>query len=243
MINKSILLNVILIFTIIFGYFYFENKKQGLIQVSQNTNKVSTISNNNLDQLESLNNQIISLKEKLDEANKKIASLNNNQNVLNNTREQITSSLKELDDVKTEIKKHQLTTDIVSQIEKERSQISSAQKKIDELTKYFRERSMKEINQIVEEIDTTFGDLVGSTVFTPFMPIVAMPALASNNEKLDRSCKNVGRILKEEVQIFGEQISLHDEKSQKIYNDYCVKGFQQIMKERFEELQKPVKSN
>jgi len=98
MINKSILLNVVLVFVIIFGYFYFENTKNN---PSTNFSTISTTSNvsrvgNDLTQLESLNNQVIELKQKLDSANKELATLKNQDAVLASTKEEIKNQLKSL---------------------------------------------------------------------------------------------------------------------------------------------------
>jgi len=122
MINKSILLNVVLVFVIIFGYFYFENTKNN---PSANFSTISTTSDvskvgRDLNQLESLNNQVIDLKQELDAANKQLASLKNQDTVLASTREEIKKSIKELDQVKSEISKVKKTSDLIAQIKAEK---------------------------------------------------------------------------------------------------------------------------
>ena len=114
MINKSILLNVVLVFVIIFGYFYFESTKNNTSANFSTVIKSSDVSSIGTDiaQLESLNNQVIDLRQKLDKANKELASLKNQDTVLASTREEIKKSIKELDQVKSEISKVKKTSDL-----------------------------------------------------------------------------------------------------------------------------------
>ena len=232
MINKSILLNVVLIFAIIFGYFYFENTKNN---PSANLSTISTISNvskvgSDLTQLDSLNNQVIDLKQKLDAANKELASLKNQDTVLASTREEIKKSIEELDQVKSEISKVKKTSDLIAQIEAEKDQIIQAQNKVKELTKYFEDRSKTEIQLLLKEAETAYQDMVGSSVLTPAIPVIGLPVLALSNQNLDKICSNVSRMLSEEEKLLGKRVSLNAQESDK-YNEICIKGIKGKLQE------------
>src|SRR6056300_1664616 len=209
MINKSILLNVVLIFVIIFGYFYFENTKNN---PSANLSTISTPSNvskvgSDLIQLESLNNQVIDLKQKLDAANKQLASLKNQDTVLASTREEIKKSFKELDQVKSKISKIKKTSDLIAQIEAKKNQITQAQTKVKELTKYFEDRSKTEIQLLLKDAETAYQDIVSSSVMTPAVPVLGLPILALSNQNLERNCNNISRMLLEEEKLLGKRVS------------------------------------
>jgi len=232
MINKSILLNVVLIFVIIFGYFYFENTKNN---PSANLSTISTPSNvskvgSDLIQLESLNNQVIDLKQKLDAANKELASLKNQDTVLASTREEIKKSIKELDQMKSEISKVKKTSDLIAQIEAEKKQIIQAQTKVKELTKYFEDRSKTEIQLLLKDAETAFQDMVSSSVMTPAVPVLGLPILALSNQNLERNCNNISRMLLEEEKLLGKKVSLNTQENNK-YNEICIKGIKGKLQE------------
>jgi len=232
MINKSILLNVVLIFVIIFGYFYFENTKNN---PSANLSTISTPSNvskvgSDLIQLESLNNQVIDLKQKLDAANKELASLKNQDTVLASTREEIKKSIKELDQMKSEISKVKKTSDLIAQIEAEKNQIIQAQTKVKELTKYFEDRSKTEIQLLLKDAETAFQDMVSSSVMTPAVPVLGLPILALSNQNLERNCNNISRMLLEEEKLLGKKVSLNTQENNK-YNEICIKGIKGKLQE------------
>ena len=232
MINKSILLNVFLVFVIIFGYFYFENTQNN---PSANLSTISTTSNvskvgSDLTQLESLNNQVIDLKQKLDAANKELASLKNQDTVLASTREEIKKSIKELDQVKSEISKVKKTSDLIAQIESEKNQIIKAQNKVKELTKYFEERSKTEIQLLLNEAEVAHQDIVGSSVITPAIPVIGLPVLVLSNQNLEKVCSNISRMLSEEEKLLGKRVSLNTQESNK-YNEICIKGIKGKLQE------------
>ena len=238
MINKSILLNVVLIFVIIFGYFYFESSKNN---PSSNFTTISTSSNvskvgSDLTQLESLNNQVIDLKQKLDAANKELASLKNQDTVLASTREEIKKSIKELDQVKSEISKIKRTSDLITQIEIEKNQIIQAQTKVKELTKYFKDRSKTEIQLLLNDAEVAYQDIVGSSVMTPAVPILGLPIIALSSQNLDKACSNISRMLSEEEKLLGKRVSLDTQESNK-YNEICIRG----IKGKLQENLKPAK--
>ena len=232
MTNKSILLNVVLVFVIIFGYFYFENTKNNpsanfsTIPTTSDVSKVGRDSN----QLESLNNQVIDLKEKLDSANKELASLKNQDTVLASTREEIKKSIKELDQVKSEISKVKKTSDLIAQIEAEKNQILEAQTKVEELTKYFEDRSKTEIQLLLKDAETAYQDIVGSSVITPAIPVIGLPVLALSNQNLDKACFNISRMLSEEEKLLGKRVSLDTQENIK-YNKICIKGIKGKLQE------------
>jgi len=232
MINKSILLNVVLVFVIIFGYFYFENTKNNpsakfsTISTTSNVSKVGS----GLTQLESLNNQVIDLKQKLDAANKELASLKNQDTVLASTREEIKKSIKELDQVKSEISKVKKTSDLIAQIEAEKNQITQAQTKVKELTKYFEDRSKTEIQLLLKDAETAYQDMVSSSVMTPAVPVLGLPILALSNQNLERNCNNISRMLLEEEKLLGKRVSLNTQESNK-YNEICIKGIKGKLQE------------
>ena len=232
MINKSILLNVVLIFVIIFGYFYFENTKNN---PSANLATISTPSDvsrvkSDLTHLESLNNQVIDLKQKLDAANKELASLKNQDTVLASTREEIKKSIKELDQMKSEISKVKKTSDLIAQIEAEKNQIIQAQTKVKELTKYFEDRSKTEIQLLLKDAETAFQDMVSSSVMTPAVPVLGLPILALSNQNLERNCNNISRMLLEEEKLLGKKVSLNTQENNK-YNEICIKGIKGKLQE------------
>ena len=232
MINKSIFLNVVLVFVIIFGYFYFENTKNN---PSANLSSISTTSNvskveSDLTQLESLNNQVIDLKQKLDASNQELASLKNQDTVLASTREEIKKSIKELEQVKSEISKVKNTSDLIAQIEAEKNQIIQAQTKVKELTKYFEDRSKTEIQLLLKDAETAYQDIVGSSVITPAIPVIGLPVLALSNQNLDKVCSNISRMLSEEEKLLGKRVSLNAQESNK-YNEICIKGIKGKLQE------------
>jgi len=232
MINKSILLNVVLVFVIIFGYFYFENTKNN---PSANFSTISTTSDvskvgSDLTQLESLNNQVIDLKQKLDAAKQELASLKNQDTVLASTREEIKKSIKELDHVKSEISKVKKTSDLIAQIEAEKDQIIKAQTKVKELTKYFEDRSKMEIKLLLKDAEVAYQDIVGSSVITPAIPVIGLPILALSNQNLDKICSNISRMLSEEEKLLGKRVSLDTQESYK-YNEICIKGIKGKLQE------------
>jgi len=233
MINKSILLNVVLVFIIIFGYFYFENTKNNR---SANFSTISTTSDvskvgSDLTQLESLNNQVIDLKQELDAANKELASLKNQDTVLASTREEIKKSIKELDQVKSEISKVKKTSDLIAQIEAEKDQILKAQTKVKELTKYFEDRSKTEIQLLLKDAENFYQDIVGSSVISPAIPVIGLPVLALSNQNLDKVCSNISRMLSEEEKLLGKRVSLNTQESNK-YNEICIKGIKGKLQEK-----------
>ena len=232
MINKSILLNVFLVFVIIFGYFYFENTQNN---PSANLSTIPTTSNvskvgSDLTQLESLNNQVIDLKQKLDAANKELASLKNQDTVLASTREEIKKSIEELNQVKSEISKVKKTSDLIAQIETEKNQIIQAQTKVKELTKYFKDRSKSEIQILLNEAKSAYQDLIGSSVMTPALPVIGLPVLAISKQNLDKICSNISRMLSEEEKLLGKRVSLNTQESKK-YNEICIKGIKDKLQE------------
>jgi len=232
MINKSILLNVVLVFVIIFGYFYFENTKNN---PSANFSTIPTTSDvskvgRDLNQLESLNNQVINLKQKLDAANKELASLKNQDTVLASTREEIKKSIKELDQVKSEISKVKKTSDLIAQIEAEKDQILKAQTKVKELTKYFEDRSKTEIQLLLKDAENFYQDIVGSSVISPAIPVIGFPVLALSNQNLDKVCSNISRMLSEEEKLLGKRVSFNTQESNK-YNEICIKGIKGKLQE------------
>ena len=232
MINKSILLNVVLVFVIIFGYFYFENTKNN---PSANFSTIPTTSDvskvgRDLNQLESLNNQVINLKQKLDAANKELASLKNQDTVLAYTREEIKKSIKELDQVKSEISKIKKTSDLIAQIEAEKDQIIKAQTKVKELTKYFKDRSKTEIQLLLNDAEVAYQDIVGSSVMTPAVPVLGLPIIALSSQNLDKACSNISRMLSEEEKLLGKRVSLDTQESNK-YNEICIKGIKGKLQE------------
>jgi len=232
MINKSILLNVVLVFVIIFGYFYFENTKNN---PSANLSTISTTSDvskvgRDLNHLESLNSQVIDLKQKLDAANKALASLKNQDTVLASTREEIKKSIKELDQVKSEISKIKKTSDLIAQIESEKNQIIQAQNKVKELTKYFEDRSKTEIQLLLKEAEVAYQDILGSSVITPAIPVIGLPVLALSNQNLDKICSNISRMLSEEEKLLGKRVSLNTQESNK-YNEICIMGIKGKLQE------------
>ena len=234
MINKSILLNVVLVFVIIFGYFYFENTKNN---PSANFSTIPTTSDvskvgRDLNQLESLNNQVINLKQKLDAANKELASLKNQDTVLAYTREEIKKSIKELDQVKSEISKIKKTSDLIAQIEAEKDQIIKAQTKVKELTKYFKDRSKTEIQLLLNDAEVTYQDMVGSSVMTPAVPVLGLPIIALSSQNLDKACSNISRMLSEEEKLLGKRVSLDTQESNK-YNEICIRGIKGKLQENF----------
>jgi len=232
MINKSIFLNVVLVFVIIFGYFYFENTKNNpsanfsTIKTTSDVSKVGS----DLTQLESLNNQVIDLKQKLDAANKELASLKNQDTVLASTREEIKKSIKELDQVKSEISKVKKTSDLIAQIESEKNQIIQAQSKVKELTKYFKDRSKTEIQLLLKDAEETYKNIISSSVMTPAVPMIGLPALALSNQNLDKVCSNISRMLFEEEKLLGKRVSLNTQESNK-YNEICIKGIKGKLQE------------
>jgi len=232
MINKSILLNVVLVFVIIFGYFYFENTKNNPSASFSTISTTSDVSKVGIDlsQLESLNNQVINLKQKLDAANKELASLKNQDTVLASTREEIKKSIKELDQVKSEISKVKKTSDLIAQIESEKNQIIKAQTKVKELTKYFEDRSKTEIQLLLKDAEVAYQDMVGSSVLTPAIPVIGLPVLALSNQNLDKICSNISRMLSEEEKLLGKRISLNTQESNK-YNEICIKGIKGKLQE------------
>jgi len=232
MINKSIFLNVVLVFVIIFGYFYFENTKKNPSATFSTISTTSDVSRvkSDLTQLESLNNQVIDLKQKLDAANKELASLKNQDTVLASTREEIKKSIKELDQVKSEISKVKKTSDLIAQIESEKNQIIKAQNKVKELTKYFEERSKTEIQLLLNEAEVAHQDIVGSSVITPAIPVIGLPVLALSNQNLEKVCSNISRMLSEEEKILGKRVSLNTQESNK-YNEICIKGIKGKLQE------------
>jgi len=232
MINKSIFLNVVLVFVIIFGYFYFENTKKNPSATFSTISTTSDVSRvkSDLTQLESLNNQVIDLKQKLDTANKELASLKNQDTVLASTREEIKKSIKELDQVKSEISKVKKTSDLIAQIEAEKDQITQAQNKVKELTKYFEDRSKTEIQLLLKEAETAYQDIVGSSVITPAVPVLGLPILALSNQNLDKVCSNISRMLSEEEKLLGKRVSLNTQESNK-FNEICIKGIKGKLQE------------
>ena len=232
MINKSILLNVVLVFVIIFGYFYFENTKKNPSATFSTISTTSDVSRvkSDLTQLESLNNQVIDLKQKLDTANKELASLKNQDTVLASTREEIKKSIKELDQVKSEISKVKKTSDLIAQIEAEKDQIIKAQTKVKELTKYFEDRSKTEIQLLLNDAEVAYQDIVGSSVITPAIPVIGLPVLALSNQNLDKICSNISRMLSEEEKLLGKRVSLNTQESDK-YNEICIKGIKGKLQE------------
>ena len=233
MINKSILLNIVLVFVIIFGYFYFENTKNN---PSANFSTISTTSDvskvgSDITQLESLNNQVIDLKQKLDTANKELASLKNQDTVLASTREEIKKSIKELDQVKSEISKVKKTSDLIAQIEAEKDQIIQAQTKVKELTKYFEDRSKTEIQLLLKDAEVAYQDILGSSVIAPAAPILGLPILALSNQNLDKFCSNISRMLSEEEKLLGKRVSLNTQENIK-YNEICIKGIKGKLQEK-----------
>ena len=232
MINKSILLNVVLIFVIIFGYFYFENTKKNPSATFSTISTTSDVSRvkSDLTQLESLNNQVIDLKQELDAANKQLASLKNQDTVLASTREEIKKSIKELDQVKSEISKVKKTSDLIAQIEAEKNQIIEAQTKVKELTKYFEDRSKTEIQLLLKDAETAYQDMVSSSVMTPAVPVLGLPILALSNQNLERNCNNITRMLLEEEKLLGKRASLNTQESNK-YNEICIKGIKGKLQE------------
>ena len=232
MINKSILLNVILVFVIIFGYFYFANTKNNPsanFSTNSTTSDVSKVGSD-LTQLESLNNQVIDLKQKLDAANKELASLKNQDTVLASTREEIKKSFKELDQVKSKISKVKKTSDLIAQIEAEKNQITQAQTKVKELTKYFEDRSKTEIQLLLKDAETAYQDMVSSSVMTPAVPLLGLPILALSNQNLERNCNNISRMLLEEEKLLGKRVSLNTQENNK-YNEICIKGIKGKLQE------------
>jgi len=232
MINKSIFLNVVLVFVIIFGYFYFENTKKNPSATFSTISTTSDVSRvkSDLTQLESLNNQVIDLKQKLDAANKELASLKNQDTVLASTREEIKKSIKELDQVKSEISKVKKTSDLIAQIEAEKDQITQAQNKVKELTKYFEDRSKTEIQLLLKDAETAYQDMVGSSVITPAIPVIGLPVLALSNQNLAKVCSNISRMLSEEEKLLGKRVSLNTQESNK-YNEICIKGIKGKLQE------------
>ena len=232
MINKSILLNVVLVFVIIFGYFYFENTKKNPSATFSTISTTSDVSRvkSDLTQLESLNNQVINLKQKLDAANKELASLKNQDTVLASTREEIKKSIKELDQVKSEISKVKKTSDLIAQIEAEKDQILKAQTKVKELTKYFEDRSKTEIQILLNDAENFYQDIVSSSVISPAIPVIGLPVLALSNQNLDKVCSNISRMLSEEEKLLGKRVSLNTQESNK-YNEICIKGIKGKLQE------------
>ena len=232
MINKSILLNVVLVFVIIFGYFYFENTKNNPSSKFSTISTTSDVSKvgSDLTQLESLNNQVIDLKQELDAANKELASLKNQDTVLASTREEIKKSIKELDQVKSEISKVKKTSDLIAQIEAEKDQILKAQTKVKELTKYFEDRSKTEIQLLLKDAENFYQDIVGSSVISPAIPVIGLPVLALSNQNLDKVCSNISRMLSEEEKLLGKRVSLNAQESDK-YNEICIKGIKSKLQE------------
>ena len=232
MINKSILLNVFLVFVIIFGYFYFENTKKNPSATFSTISTTSDVSRvkSDLTQLESLNNQVIDLKQKLDAANKELASLKNQDTVLASTREEIKKSFKELDQVKSKISKVKKTSDLIAQIEAEKNQITQAQTKVKELTKYFEDRSKTEIQLLLKDAETAYQDMVSSSVMTPAVPLLGLPILALSNQNLERNCNNISRMLLEEEKLLGKRVSLNTQENNK-YNEICIKGIKGKLQE------------
>ena len=232
MINKSIFLNVVLVFVIIFGYFYFENTKKNPSATFSTISTTSDVSRvkSDLTQLESLNNQVIDLKQKLDTANKELASLKNQDTVLASTREEIKKSIKELDQVKSEISKVKKTSDLIAQIEAEKDQITQAQNKVKELTKYFEDRSKTEIQLLLKDAETAYQDMVGSSVITPAIPVIGLPVLALSNQNLAKVCSNISRMLSEEEKLLGKRVSLNTQESNK-FNEICIKGIKGKLQE------------
>jgi len=238
MINKSILLNVVLVFVIIFGYLYFESTKNNTSANFSTVIKSSDVSSIGTDiaQLESLNNQVIDLRQKLDKANKELASLKNQDTVLASTKKEIKKSIKELDQVKSEILKFKKTSDLIAQIEIEKNQIIQAQTKVKELTKYFEDRSKTEIQLLLNEAEVAYQDIVGSSVMTPAVPVLGLPIIALSNQNLDKACSNISRMLSEEEKLLGKRVSLDTQESNK-YNEICIKG----IKGKLQENLKPAK--
>ena len=235
MINKSILLNVVLVFVIIFGYFYFENTKKN---PSTNFSTISTTSDvsrigSDLTQLESLNNQVIDLKQKLDSANKELASLKNQNTVLASTKEEIKKSIKELDQVKSEISKTRKASDLVAQIESEKALIKETQRKVAELEQYFKDRSKTEVKLLFNDLELAYKDFIGSSVMTPAIPVIALPALALSNQNVDRNCSNLSRMILEEKKLLGKRISLNEDEYSK-YVQICEKGLKGKLQESLE---------
>ena len=232
MINKSIFLNVVLVFVIIFGYFYFENTKKNPSATFSTISTTSDVSRvkSDLTQLESLNNQVIDLKQKLDAANKELASLKNQDTVLAYTREEIKKSIKELDQVKSEISKVKKTSDLIAQIKAEKDQILKAQTKVKELTKYFEDRSKTEIQLLLKDAENFYQDIVGSSVISPAIPVIGLPVLALSNQNLDKVCSNISRMLSEEEKLLGKRVSLNTQESNK-YNEICIKGIKGKLQE------------
>jgi len=183
-----------------------------------------------LTQLESLNNQVIDLKQKLDAAYKELASLKNQDTVLASTREEIKKSIKELDQVKSEISKVKKTSDLIAQIESEKNQIIQAQAKVKELTKYFEDRSKTEIQLLLKDAETAYQDIFSSSVMTPAVPVLGLPILALSNQNLDKTCSNISRMLSEEEKLLGKKVSLNSQESNK-YNEICIKGIKGKLQE------------
>ena len=232
MINKSIFLNVVLVFVIIFGYFYFENTKKNPSATFSTISTTSDVSRvkSDLTQLESLNNQVIDLKQELDAANKQLSSLKNQDTVLASTREEIKKSIKELEQVKSEISKVKNTSDLIAQIEAEKDQITQAQNKVKELTKYFEDRSKTEIQLLLKDAEVAYQDMVGSSVMAPAVPVLGLPILALSNQNLDKVCSNISRMLSEEEKLLGKKVSLNAQESEK-YNEICIKGIKGKLQE------------
>ena len=72
--------------------------------------------------------------------------------------------------------------------------------------------------------------MVGSSVMTPAIPVLGLPILALSNQKLDKACSNITRMLSEEEKLLGKRVSLNAQESEK-YNEICIKGIKVKLQE------------
>ena len=234
--NKSLFASIILTLILVTGFFFYNDKVSqleneiGSITTEYNS-KIETVQSNKAPEektqisiLEDLNNQLVSARSALKEAQQKLSLTTSKTSVLGD-------EISQIHDARSEVKI------LKGSLENTQQELEISGTKLDYLKSLFESQNKatieRNIARIIELKETSAGIAVAGII----VPAIGMVTLISYTvEEVNNYCGNIKNTMDLEEKVFGKVISL-DTEMQNNYHQQCVVSLKDKIKEGLKRIQ------
>jgi len=234
--NKSPFIAVVLVITLIAGYFFYNKKvtnleseissitseiievKADIIAVTEENKLNEVVKIDNTSALEDLNDQLIKVRSELQITQEKLSLATGKTSVLGD-------EMSQMHDARGKVKSLNSSLDGAEQA------LNLSDKKLIQLKNIFEKQNKANIQNNLQRIydldDTTKGIAVTGLI----LPVVGIATLfAYKNKETKNYCKNIQNTIDLEKKVFGRTVSINDEMKQ-LYQTQCIDKQQEIGKQ------------
>jgi predicted PurR-regulated permease PerM len=229
--NKSLFTLITLALILVVGFFFYNNQVSQLesevstitkeynskIEIAQSSSKPSKIKDKtSISTLEDLNNQLVSARSALKEAQQKLSIATSKSSVLND-------EISQINDARGEVKV----------LEKE---LTISDEKLTHLKNIFEKQNKLAVQKNMERIKVLKETSTGIVLTGLVVPAVGVVTLVSYTiEEIDNYCSNIKNTMVLEEKIFGKVVSL-DVQMKNNYHKQCVVSLKDKIKQQITKL-------